>query len=298
MTSSPWSATLGAVVDGPRTTFRVWAPSATAVDVVIEGRDVIALTGGANGMFSGSFDNVMPGTRYRYRLNGGSAFPDPASRFQPDGVHGPSMVVSPWTFDWSDANWRGVPLADLVIYELHVGAFSPAGTFAGVTAALPALRDLGITAVELMPVADFPGQRSWGYDGVDLFAPARCYGTPDELRQLVDSAHQLGLAVLLDVVYNHLGPDGAYLQQFSPHYFSSRHASPWGAGVNLDGEHCRHVREFFIENALHWIHEYHLDGLRLDATHALHDDGPTHFLSELSSRVHASAGGRHIHVIS
>jgi maltooligosyltrehalose trehalohydrolase len=294
-----WSPTLGAIVGGTRTTFSVWAPPATSVEVVVEGRDrATALTRDAHGLFSGALEDAGPGTRYRYRLNGGAAYPDPASRFQPDGVHGPSLVVSPSVFGWTDAHWSGVPLDDLVIYELHVGTFTAAGTFAGVMASLPALRDLGVSAIELMPVADFPGQRNWGYDGVDLFAPARCYGTPDDLRRLVDRAHQLGLAVLLDVVYNHLGPDGAYLQQFSPYYFTDRHASPWGAGVNLDGERCEQVREFFIENALHWIHEYHLDGLRLDATHALQDDSATHFLAELSGRVHASVSGRQVHVIA
>ena len=298
MTVPRWSPRLGAVTDGAGTTFRVWAPLARSVEVMIDGRDGAALTRDADGMFSGVLEDVGPGAHYRYRLNGAAAFPDPASRFQPDGVHGASMVVSPSTFSWTDTEWSGVPLDDLVLYELHVGTFSAAGTFGGVADGLPALRDLGITAIELMPVADFPGQRNWGYDGVDLFAPARCYGTPDDVRRLVDRAHQLGLAVLLDVVYNHLGPDGAYLQQFSPYYFTDRHTSPWGAGVNLDGEHCEQVRQFFIENALHWIHEYHFDGLRLDATHALQDDSATHFLAELSGRVHDSVSGRHVHVIA
>jgi maltooligosyltrehalose trehalohydrolase len=269
------------------------------VDVLMaETGAVHPLTPEADGMFSGWVTDAAPGHRYRYRLNGGDAYPDPASRFQPDGVHGPSMIVSPWTFEWTDGRWTGVPLADLVIYELHVGTFSQSGSFAGVMSHLPALRDLGITAIELMPVAAFPGERNWGYDGVDLFAPARCYGLPDDLRRLVDAAHRHGLAVIIDVVYNHLGPDGAYLQQFSPHYFTQRHHSPWGAGVNLDGEHSRRVREFFIENALHWIHEYHLDGVRLDATHAIQDESPQHFLAELADRVHGSTGGRHVHVIA
>jgi maltooligosyltrehalose trehalohydrolase len=268
--------------------------------VLIEGPGTAhPLTPEANGMFSGWLaDAAPPGRRYRYRLSGGGAYPDPASRFQPDGVHGPSMIVSPWTFEWTDGRWTGVPLADLVIYELHLGTFSQSGTFAGAMARLPALRDLGVTAIELMPVAAFPGKRNWGYDGVDLFAPARCYGLPDDLRRLVDAAHRHGLAVLLDVVYNHLGPDGAYLQQFSPYYFTHRHHSPWGAGVNLDGEQSHYVREFFIENALHWIHEYHLDGVRLDATHAIQDDSPRHFLAELTERVRGWTPGRHVHVIA
>lgn len=196
------------------------------------------------------------------------------------GVHGPSAVVDPNAYVWSDQGWRGVPLSEAIIYELHVGTFTPQGTFAGVTERLPYLADLGITVVELMPVADFPGSHNWGYDGVSLFAPSRAYGTGDDLRHLVNTAHGLGLGVLLDVVYNHLGPDGAYASAFSPRYLSTRHKSPWGAAVNLDGEGSRQVREFFIENALHRLHEYHLDGLRLDATHGLIDDSPRHVVAE------------------
>ena len=177
-----------------------------------------------------------------------------------------------------------------VFYELHVGTFTPEGTFRGVLERLPYLKNLGITAIELMPVADFPGNRNWGYDGVALFAPARCYGEPGDLRALVDAAHQHGLAVYLDVVYNHLGPDGAYANVFSPHYFTDRHQSPWGSGVNLDGPHSAEVRRFFIENALHWVHEYHIDGLRLDATHAMQDDSPVHFLAELTTTVREQSG--------
>ncbi|GJL79701.1 MAG: hypothetical protein NPINA01_26900 [Nitrospinaceae bacterium] len=203
-------------------------------------------------------------------------------------MHGPSEVVDPSQFIWTDGNWNGLELEELILYELHVGTFSPEGTFNGVRKKLEHLRGLGITAIQLMPVADFPGNRGWGYDGVDLFSPARCYGTPDELRQLVDTAHAMQLSVFLDVVYNHLGPEGAYLGAFSPYYFSSKHKSPWGDAVNLDGKHCRHVRDFFIENALHWIHEYHIDGLRLDATHAMVDESPIHFLKDLAERVRCS----------
>jgi maltooligosyltrehalose trehalohydrolase len=241
---------------------------------------------------------VGAGRRYRYRIDGKAAFPDPASRSQPEGVHGPSEVVDAGAFAWTDAGWRGVGLDELVIYELHVGTFTPAGTFSGVAERLPALADLGVTAVELMPVADFPGRRNWGYDGVDLFAPARCYGRPDELRRLVDEAHRLGLAVILDVVYNHLGPDGNYLGAYSPFYLSARHQTGWGAGINFDGEHSNKVREFFIENALHWVHEYHVDGLRLDATHAIADEGERHFLAELAARVRASVAGRRVLLIA
>jgi maltooligosyltrehalose trehalohydrolase len=294
-----WAATLGAVPGGRGTSFRVWAPTSAVVELVLEpdgGRRSLARH--QTGLFYGSYEDVAPGTRYRYSLDGQSPCPDPASRWQPDGVHGPSAVVDPRGFVWTERHWTGLPLADLVFYELHVGTFSPAGTFAGAVALLPHLQDLGVSAVELMPVADFPGSRNWGYDGVALFAPACAYGTPDDLRRFVDVAHGLGLAVVLDVVYNHTGPDGSYLGRFSPYYFTDRHASPWGAGINLDGEHAPPVRQFFVENALHWIHEYHMDGVRLDATHAIRDDGPRHFLAELAARVHESTPDRLVHVIA
>jgi maltooligosyltrehalose trehalohydrolase len=239
----------------------------------------------ADGSFVGVFAEVAAGDLYRYRLDGTGPYPDPASRRQPEGVHGPSQVVDPSSFRWSDARWGGVPHGQLVVYELHVGTFTRAGTFAGIIDRLSFLKDLGVSAIELMPLADFAGTRNWGYDGVALFAPARCYGSPDDLRRLVDAAHGAGLGVILDVVYNHLGPDGAYLGTFSPYYFSTRHRTPWGAAMNLDGTHSDMVREFLIENALSWLHEYHFDGLRLDATHALVDEGPRHFLAELSDSV-------------
>jgi maltooligosyltrehalose trehalohydrolase len=234
---------------------------------------------------------IGPGARYRYRLNGRQTFPDVASRYQPEGVHGPSEVIDPARFQWSDGEWKGIDIRDVIVYELHVGAFTPQGTFDEVRKRLPQLHTLGVTAIELMPVADFPGNRNWGYDGVALFAPARCYGHPDDLRRLVDAAHAQGLAVFLDVVYNHLGPDGNYLGAYSPYYFTKRHHTPWGPAINFDGEHSRIVREFFIENALYWLHEFHFDGLRLDATHAIVDDSPRHFLAELSDRVHESFAG-------
>jgi maltooligosyltrehalose trehalohydrolase len=227
-----------------------------------------------------------------FLLDGDGPYPDPCSRFQPLGVHGPSAVVDPFRFEWSDGDWRGVPLERAILYELHVGTFTPAATFAGVTERLPYLAELGITAIELMPVADFPGTRNWGYDGVSLFAPCRQYGTPDDLRRLVDTAHRAGLAVVLDVVYSHFGPDGAYSTLFSPFYRSSRHQSPWGAAINLDGDWSGPVRAFFIENALHWLHEYHFDGLRLDATHWLLDDSTPHVAAELSTCVRESVTNR------
>ena len=295
----PWRLTLGALPAGGGVEFRVWAPTASEVLVIPEGATApFPLGKRDDGTFLGRSEALRAGDRYRYLVDGRGPFPDPASRFQPEGVHGPSEIVDPGAFVWNDADWRGVGPADLVIYELHVGTFTTEGTFAAASAHLREVADLGATAIELMPVADFPGRRGWGYDGVDLFAPARCYGRPDDLRRLVDEAHRLGLAVLLDVVYNHLGPDGNYLAQFSPYYFSATHRSPWGPAVNLDGPHSATVRGFFVANALHWLHEYHFDGLRLDATHHLIDEGPRHFLAELSARVRESVPGRPIHLIA
>jgi len=296
-----WRASLGAVCEAHGVHFRVWAPTRTRVEVVLASahRETShPLTATSGGVFSGVVADAGAGCRYGYRLDGEGPYPDPASRFQPDGVHGPSEIMDASGFEWSDAGWRGVALDDLVLYELHVGTFTARGTFAALIERLPYLRDLGVTAIELMPVADFPGARNWGYDGVALFAPARCYGRPDDLRRVVDAAHRLGVGVILDVVYNHLGPDGNYLGRFSPYYFSKRHQTPWGDAVNLDGPHGDMVRAFFIENALHWVHEYHLDGLRLDATHALIDDSARHFLAELTSRVKASVSGREVLLIA
>ena len=297
-----WQATLGALPVAEGTRFRVWAPDARGAEVRVEPRvgspTRVPLVRAADGMLEARVDGVRAGDRYAFFLDGKGPFPDPASRFQPEGVHGPSEVVDPAAFPWSDAGWRGVRLEDLVLYELHVGTFTREGTFAAAAARLPLLRDLGVTAIELMPLGDFPGRRNWGYDSAALFAPARCYGTPDELRGFVDTAHRLGLGVHLDVVYNHFGPAGAYAPVFSRHFLSARHHSPWGQGVNLDGEHACQVRDFFIENALAWIHEYHVDGLRLDATHALADEGCRHFLAELAARVHERAREREILVIA
>ena len=297
-----WLPRLGARPAGDAVSFRVWAPARKEVELVLNPGSASSrrrrLTSDGDGMFTGTFPDVAPGDLYAYALDGEGPFPDPASRFQPLGVHGPSAVVDPRAYTWSDRAWRGVPMREAIIYELHVGAFTPAGSFAGVTERLPYLAELGVTVIELMPVADFPGSRNWGYDGVSLFAPSRAYGLPDDLRRLVDAAHGLGLAVLLDVVYNHFGPDGAYGSVFSPYYLSRRHRSPWGAAVNLDGEGSAHVREFFIENALHWLHEYHFDGLRLDATHGLIDDSPRHFAAELAGRARASVQDRSVLLIA
>lgn len=295
-----WSPALGAWPDGDGVRFRVWAPERPSVEVVVDAPvpRIEPLERYPDGTFGGRLDGLGPGARYRYRLDHDATFPDPASRFQPEGVHGPSEVVDPNTFAWTDAEWRGIAHENLVLYELHVGTFTPEGTFAAAAGRLEELVALGVTAVELMPVADFPGARNWGYDGVDLFAPARCYGRPDDLRRFVDDAHAHGLAVFLDVVYNHFGPEGNYASQFSPYYFSTKHVNPWGQGLNFDGEHSSMVRAYFIENALHWLHEYHIDGLRLDATHAIQDDRARHFITELTARVRESVDGRRVYVIA
>ena len=283
---------IGARPDQNGVYFRVWAASASHVEVVLydgaRETGVFALAPEAGGYFAGHVAGIGPGARYMYRLDSGDPRPDPATRFQPAGVHGVSQVVDPASFEWTDGGWRGIPLEDAIIYELHVGTATDAGTFDALIERLDDLRDLGVTAIELMPVADFPGERNWGYDGVCLFAPARAYGGPEALRRLVDAAHARGLAVLLDVVYNHLGPDGNYLRQFSQAYFTDRHHTPWGDALNLDGPGSAPVRDFFIANACYWAHEYHIDGLRLDATHALIDTSEKHLLAELADAVHAS----------
>jgi maltooligosyltrehalose trehalohydrolase len=280
--------------------FRVWAPDAKSMRVVIGGYPEVAMTKLPDGYFIAQVAGAKPGNSYSFYVDGDGPFPDPASRYQPEGVHGASAIVDPNHYQWHDAGWLGIALPDAVFYELHVGAFTPEGTYRSAAAKLAYLKDLGVTAVELMPLSDFAGNRNWGYDGVAPFAPARCYGTPDDLRSFVDQAHQLGLAVFLDVVYNHLGPDGAYQSCFSSHYFTKRHPTPWGEAVNFDGPFCQSVRAYVIENALRWIHEYHIDGLRLDATNTIKDDSPRHILAELTSAVsHSSAQlRRRVHVIA
>ncbi|WP_428263688.1 malto-oligosyltrehalose trehalohydrolase [Haliangium sp.] len=281
---------LGAHVEGADTRFRLWAPVATEVELVCDDR-AYPMRAGDDGVFEHLVAGVGAGARYGYRLDGGPLFPDPASRYQPDGVHDRSQVIDPAAYQWRDHAWAGLATRELVLYELHVGTFTPEGSFEGVRDRLPYLRELGVTAIELMPLADFPGARNWGYDPAAFWAPARAYGHPDDLRALVDDAHQLGLAVFLDVVYNHLGPDGAYVAAYGP-MFTPAHQTPWGQAINLDGDGSAGVRAFFLENALHWLREYHLDGLRLDATFALIDDSPTHFLAELSDAAHALPGPR------
>jgi maltooligosyltrehalose trehalohydrolase len=293
-----WRPRLGATVSETHTQFRVWAPEASRLSVVREGHEDFPMQKSADGYFAATIPGCGSGDLYRFRIDDQGPFPDPASRYQPHGVHGPSQVIDPSSFSWTDRGWQGIAREDLILYELHLGTFTAEGTFLSAAAKLPELRDFGITAVELMPVADFAGSRNWGYDGVTLFAPARCYGAPDDLRRFVDAAHGLGLAVFLDVVYNHFGPDGAYPSLFSRHYFSQTHHSPWGSGINFDGPHSGPVRDFFVENALRWIHEYHFDGLRLDATHAIVDNSPRHILESIASAVRASLAdaGRRVHI--
>jgi maltooligosyltrehalose trehalohydrolase len=286
------TAFFGAVPSDDGVRFRIWSPDARSLELVIHSGAAVGVHPLArieSGLYETWVRHAKAGDCYGYRIDG-ETLPDPASRFQPEGVHGPSEVVDPTAFDWSDRGWRIRPARDHILYELHVGTFSPEGTFAGVQRQLPYLRDLGITTIELMPVADFAGTRNWGYDGVALFAPSRAYGRPDDLRRLVDAAHHHGLAVILDVVYNHLGPEGAYLPRFSRRYLTDRHATPWGGAVNVDGNDSQLVRRFIVDNATHWIREYHLDGLRLDATHALIDDSSPHIVAEIAQAVRSAAG--------
>jgi maltooligosyltrehalose trehalohydrolase len=250
------------------------------------------------GWFEILTDATGPGDQYSFRINGGQEVPDPASRFQPRDIHGPSEVINPRAFDWQDDGWQGRRWEEAVIYELHVGAFSPSGTFSAVADRLDYLADLGISALELMPVADFPGQRNWGYDGVFPFAPDSTYGRPEDLKRLVQGAHAREMMVLLDVVYNHFGPEGNYLNSYAPQFFTDRHRTPWGNGINFDGPHSRAVRDFFIHNALYWLTEYHFDGLRLDAVHAIVDDSTPDILRELADTVRSTVpANRRVHLI-
>ena len=270
------------------TRFRFWAPAQTEVSVEVEGVPAAPMRPTGEGWFEAELP-CGAGARYLYRLGSGMAVPDPASRAQADDVHGPSVVIDPRSYQWRHTGWRGRPWHETVLYELHVGAF---GGFAGVQAALPILADLGVTAVELMPINDFPGKRNWGYDGVLPFAPDRSYGTPDELKALVDAAHGIGLMIFLDVVYNHFGPDGNYLSAYAPQFFRDDIATPWGAAIDF-----RHpeVRRYFTENALYWLHEYRFDGLRFDAVHAISE---ADWLDEMAAEVRRTAEpGRHVHLV-
>jgi maltooligosyltrehalose trehalohydrolase len=290
---------LGASLHADGASFRVWAPRCRTVELLVEGRRPEPLREVDDGLVEVTGVPVAPGTRYQYRLDGERYRPDPVSRWQPEGVHGPSVVVDPGAFSWTDGGFGGHARADLVFYELHVGTYTSAGTFEGIIPYLPRLVDLGVTAVELMPVAEFPGSRNWGYDGVHLFAPQSTYGGPQGLRRLVDACHARGLSVFLDVVYNHLGPEGNYLAEFGP-YFTDRYKTPWGTAINFDGADGAGVRRHFVENARSWVREFHVDGLRLDAIHSIFDASPLHILTELTeaAREEGRALGRPVHVFA
>jgi maltooligosyltrehalose trehalohydrolase len=263
--------------------FQVWSPSTESVELVLDS-GTHPMERDASGWWAKDIPDAGPGTKYSYRVNGEGPFPDPRSPWQPEGAHGPSVAIDHAQFVWRDEAFQPTPLSEAVIYELHVGTFTSEGTYSAAADRLGYLRDLGITHVELMPLASFPGRWGWGYDGVALYAPHAAYGTPDELKAFVQHAHDLGLSVLLDVVYNHLGPDGNYLACFGP-YFTDRFKTPWGDAVNFDGEYSDEVRAFFVDNALMWLRDYHFDGLRLDAVHAIIDERAVHFLEMLAERV-------------
>jgi maltooligosyltrehalose trehalohydrolase len=285
---------------GGGTVFRLWAPGAQQVELAIEtagaAPELHPAQGDAKGWWECRVPHAGAGTLYRWRIGGDLLVPDPASRYNPEGPHGPSCVVDPGQFAW-DEGWSGRPWHDTVLYELHVGTFTPEGTFAAAERRLQELADLGVTAVELMPVANFAGRFGWGYDGVLPYAPHHAYGTPDDLKRFVQQAHRLGLMVFLDVVYNHFGPDGNYLHAYAEPFFSQTKESPWGKAINFDGPGSDTVREFFIHNALYWVREFRFDGLRLDAVHAISDDGPRHVLRDLSERVRTATAGRHVHLV-
>ena len=279
--------------------FRLWAPRCREVVVEIEGLEPAALQSETDGYFSLWSLPARAGMRYRFRLDRGeAALPDPASRFQPEGPHGPSEIVDPGDFAWTDGAWRGRTREQLVIYEMHVGTFTPDGSWESASRELPALAELGITCLEIMPVAEFPGRFGWGYDGVNLFAPTRLYGRPMDFRRFVDRAHALGIAVILDVVYNHFGPDGNYLKLFSAAYFTDRYDNEWGEAINFDGPDSGPTREFFVANAGYWINEYHLDGLRLDATQAIFDRSEDHIIAAVARQVRSAGRGRITFVVA
>ncbi|MEX0717230.1 MAG: alpha-amylase family glycosyl hydrolase [Planctomycetaceae bacterium] len=284
--------------------FRVWAADRARVAIEFDtlggeaSGERIELAAEGEGWFSGSIAAAVPGDLYYVRLDDEERYADPASRFQPEGPHGPSQIVDPAAFDWTDGAWRGVPESEIVLYELHVGTFTPEGTWQAAACELPALAELGATMIEVMPVADFPGRFGWGYDGVNFFAPTRLYGGPDDFRFFVNAAHRAGIGVILDVVYNHAGPDGNFLPRFSRAWFSRKHKTDWGPAFNFDGPGRGPVRRYFIENAGYWIDEFHLDGLRLDATQNVYDDSTPHILQEVTARVRAAAGDRRTFVVA
>jgi malto-oligosyltrehalose trehalohydrolase len=291
-------AGFGTVGDGDQVRFRLFAPASPRVSLNLIGlAEPLLMETDGSGWHELLTPAASPGSLYQYLLQDGTLVPDPASRYQPKDVHGPSQVMDAGSFHWNDGEWRGRPWNETVLYELHVGAFTHEGTFAAAQERLSHLAELGITAVELLCVADFAGNRNWGYDGVLPFAPDSAYGTPDDLKAFIDSAHALGIMVILDVVYNHFGPEGNFLGRYFPDICSTRHDTPWGKSLNFDGPHSVVVRELIIRNALYWVEEFHLDGIRLDASHAMVDESPRHVLDELRDRVLAAAPDRHLHLI-
>jgi malto-oligosyltrehalose trehalohydrolase len=291
----------GAQCEAGGVRFRLWAPAAQAVDLLLGSADAPhahRMTAAGEGWHTLWVPKAGGGTRYAFKVDAGPPVADPASRCNPDGVHGASAVVDPASFVWNDSDWRGLPWSQAVLYELHIGTFTPQGTFAAVVERLDHLVRTDITAIELMPVAAFPGCRNWGYDGVLPFAPATSYGTPDDLKRLVEAAHARGLAVLLDVVYNHFGPDGNHLARYAPPFFRASRHTPWGSAIDFDGPQSRTVRDFFIHNALYWIEEFHIDGLRLDAVDAIHDASRPDIVEEIAHRIQAGPGReRHVHLL-
>ena len=282
--------------EGGGVDFRVLAPSHRAVDVIVDDR-VVAMRAEDNGYFSAHVESAGHGTLYRYRLDG-ETFPDPASRSQPEGPHGPSCVIDPRRYRFHDQEWRGASARGQVIYEMHIGTFTREGTWAAAAEQLPELARFGITVIEMMPVAEFPGEFGWGYDGVDIWAPSHLYGSPDDLRAFIDRAHAAGVSVILDVVYNHFGPDGNYMARFGESFFHPERTTEWGQAINFDGPGADAVRAFFCDNAAYWIEEFHFDGLRLDATQAFFDDSKEHILAAITSRAREAGGSRSIYLVA
>ncbi|MGE5399524.1 MAG: malto-oligosyltrehalose trehalohydrolase [Ignavibacteriales bacterium] len=296
------------IIEGGGVNFRLWAPLCRRVEIVLEEgnenvhkskRTGYELTPERNDYFSATVKEAHEGSLYYFRLDGSDhLYPDPASRFQPEGPHGPSQVVNPRKFEWTDGDWMGIPPQGQVIYEMHVGTFTQEGTYESAIREFGELSEMGVTILEVMPLADFTGSFGWGYDGVDLFAPTRLYGKPDDLRNFINQAHKAGMGVILDVVYNHLGPDGNYLKAFSKDYFTDKYENEWGEAINFDGKNSAPVREFFISNARYWIEEFHFDGLRMDATQQIFDESPVHVLAEISKTVRQSAGTKNTFIVA
>jgi maltooligosyltrehalose trehalohydrolase len=286
----------GAEITDEGVRFALWAPTAREVSLILDGQER-RIEAAEDGWYRTIAPEARAGSRYAYRIDGSLNVPDPASRFQPDDVHRESLVLNPKDYTWRDEGWTGRPWEETVLYELHVGTATPEGTYAGLMKRLEDIRDAGITAIELLPLAEFPGRRGWGYDGVLHFAPEASYGTPEDLKQLIDRCHALGLMVFIDVVYNHFGPSGNYLHAYAKSFFTERHQTPWGAGINYDGKSGGPVRDFFVHNALYWLEEYHVDGLRFDAVHAILDDSDRHILAEIAERAREALPGREVHLV-